>query len=127
MIVLHARDAASPSADEVIDRLVAAVYTDATATTPYELGLRRQARQAVVDALFALATSTQATADAKAVADFHLNRLAIRLAAQRASDTEDRAANAAAVRDVRNWLERRIAPRLPTGVLPLPPGTPIGS
>jgi hypothetical protein len=127
MIVFHARNAASPSADEVIDRLVAAVYTDATATTPYELALRRQARRAVVDALFALAASPQATADAKATADFHLNRLANRLASQSASDSEDRAANAAVVRDARNWLERRIAPRPPTGVIALPPGTPIGS
>jgi len=127
MIVFHARNAASPSADEVIEGIIDAVYAGASATTPYEFGLRRQARRAVVDALFALATSKSATADAKAVADLHLSRLANRLASQTASDAEDRAANAAVVRDARNWLDRRIAPPLPTGVIPLPPGTPIGS
>jgi hypothetical protein len=127
MIVSHARNAAAPSADEVIDRVIAAVYTDAIASTPYEFGLRRQTRRAVVDALFALAVNPRATADAKAIVDFHLSRLVNRLTSQGVSDTDDRASNAAVVRDARNWLERRITPALPTGVIPLPPGTPIGS
>lgn len=127
MIVSHARNAAAPSADEVIDRMIAAVYTDAMASTPYELGIRRQTRRAVVDALFALAASPQATADAKAIADLHLSRLVNRLTSQSVSDPDDRASNAAVVRDARNWLERRVTPAPPKGVIPLPPGTPIGS
>jgi hypothetical protein len=80
----------------------------------------------VVDAIFTLATNPRATADAKAAADFQLNRLATQLSTQTTTDAEDRAANAAVVRDVRNWLDRRIAPPRPTGVIALPPGTPIG-
>jgi hypothetical protein len=126
VISFHARDAASPSADEIIGGLVAGVYTNAAATTPYERGVRRQARRAVVDALFALATDEHATADARAVADDQLNRLATQLSSSATDDADDRAADAEVVRDVRNWLDRRIAPPRPTGVIPLPPGTPIG-
>jgi hypothetical protein len=126
VISFHARDAASPSADELIGQLIAGVYANATATTAYERGVRRQARRAVVDALFALATDEHATADARAVADDQLNRLATQLSSAAADDPEDRSANAEVVRDVRNWLDRRVAPPRPTNVIPLPPGTPIG-
>jgi len=87
---------------------------------------RRQARRAVVDALFSLAQNQQATSDARAVADDQLNRLATTLSSAATSDADDRAANGEVVRDVRNWLDRRIAPPRPTGVIELPPGTPIG-
>jgi hypothetical protein len=126
VIAFHARDAASPSADDVIGQLIAGVYSTATATTAYERGVRRQARRAVVDALFALAADQRSTADVRAVADDQLNRLAATLSAAKATDAEDRAANAEAVRNVRNWLDRRIAPPHPSSVIPLPPGTPIG-
>jgi hypothetical protein len=106
--------------------MIASVYDRATAATPYEVSLRRAARRAVVDALLSLASNPRATADARAVAENNLNRLATRLAASSAADTDDRAANSAAVRDVRNWLDKRIAPPRTTGVIQLPPGTPIG-
>ena len=126
VISFHARDAASPSADEVIGQLIAGVYTNAAATTAYERGVRRQARRAVVDALFALATDEHSTADVRAVADDQLNRLATQLSSATTEDADDRSADAEVVRDVRNWLDRRIAPPRPTSVIPLPPGTPIG-
>ncbi len=128
VISFHSRNAASPSADEVIGQMISSVYTGSVATTPYERGVRRQARQAVVDALFALAQDKRATADARAVADDQLNRLARTLSSTSTStsDADDRAANDEVVRDVRNWLDRRIAPPQPTGVIELPPGTPIG-
>ncbi len=126
VISFHARDAASPSADEVIGQLIAGVYSTATATTSSDRGVRRQARRAAVDALFALAADQMSTADVRAVADDQLNRLATTLSAANATDAEDRAANAEVVRNVRNWLDRGIAPPRPTGVIELPPGTPIG-
>src|SRR6185503_19333997 len=125
VISFHARDAASPSADEVISQLIAGVYTNAAATA-YERGVRRQARRAVVDALFALSTDQRSTADVRAVADDALNRLATRLSSATTDDADDRSANGEVVRDARNWLDRRVAPPKPTGVIPLPPGTPIG-
>jgi hypothetical protein len=60
------------------------------------------------------------------VAEGNLDRLARRLAAGNATDADDRAANAAVVRHARNWLDKRIAPPKTTGVIQLPPGTPIG-
>jgi hypothetical protein len=126
MIAFHARNPSVPSADEVMGAMIESVYSNAKATTPYESALRRAARRSVVDALLGLSTNPRATADARAVAEDRLNRLAIRLAAANAPDTEDRAANAAVVRDARNWLDRRIAPPKTTSVIPLPPGTPIG-
>jgi hypothetical protein len=126
VVSFHARDAASPSGDEVIGQLIDGVYAKSAAFNAYERGVRRQARRAVVDALFELAANQRATADVRALADAQLNALAKRLSAVAADDAEDRTANAEVVRDVRNWLDRRIAPPHPTAVIPLPPGTPIG-
>ena len=125
VISFHARDAASPGADEVLGQLVDGVF-NSVATTTYERGVRRQARRAVVDALFALTTDQRSTADVRAVADDALSRLATRLSTATADDADDRSANGEVVRDVRNWLDRRVAPPRPTGVIALPPGTPIG-
>lgn len=125
VVSFHARDASSPSADEVIRQLLDGVYT-APVTGAYERGVRRQARRAVVDALFALATNEQTTADVRAIADDELSKLATRLAAATDDDAADVAANGEVARDVRNWLDRRIAPPRPSNVIPLPPGTPIG-
>jgi hypothetical protein len=127
LFAFHARNPSAPSADEVMSTMVASVYDKATATTPYEASLRRAARRAVVDALLSLASNPRATTDARAVAESNLNRLATRLAASTGTDADDRAANGAVVRDARNWLERRIAPPRTTGVIQLPPGTPIGN
>ena len=126
MIAFHARDAASPSADEVMNAMIESVYSSAKASTPYEAALRRAARRSVVDALLGLSANPRATADARAVAEDRLNRLAARLAGLNVTDGDDRAANAAVVRDTRNWLDRRIPPPKTTGVIQLPPGTPIG-
>ena len=126
LFAFHARNAAAPSADEVMGAMIESVYGNAKASSPYEAGLRRAARRSVVDALLGLAANPRATADARAVAENQLNRLAARLAALNPTDNDDRAANAAVVRDTRNWLDRRIAAPKTTGVIQLPPGTPIG-
>ncbi|HJP60865.1 MAG TPA: hypothetical protein VJ865_12735, partial [Gemmatimonadaceae bacterium] len=126
LFAFHARNSAAPSADEVISAMISSVYDKATAATPYEASLRRAARRAVVDALLSLASNQRATSDARAVAESNLNRLATRLATISATDADDRAANGAVVRDARNWLDKRIAPPRTTGVIQLPPGTPIG-
>ena len=126
LFAFHARNPVAPSADEVISAMIASVYDRATAATPYEASLRRESRRAVVDALLSLASNPRATADARAVAESNLDRLARRLAAGNAADVDDRAANGAVVRDSRNWLDHRIAPPKTTGVIQLPPGTPIG-
>ena len=127
IIAFHARNSASPSADEVIGTLIEGVYTNAVAATSYEHALRRASRRAVADALLTLASDQRSTPDARAVAEYQLSRLATRLSAAAPADAADRAANAAVVRDARNWLDKRIAPPRSTGVIQLPPGTPIGN
>ena len=127
VISFNARNPASPSADEIIGTMIESLYTHATATSSYERALRRVGRRAVVDALLNLAASPAATADTRAVAEQQLARLATRLAAATSADSADRAANAAVVRDVRNWLDRRVAPPKTNAVIALPPGTPIGN
>jgi hypothetical protein len=127
LFAFHARNPAAPTADEVINTMIASVYDRASATTAYEASLRREARRAVVDALLSLASNPRATAGVRAVAESNLNRLATRLTANTGTDADDRAANGAVVRDARNWLDRRIAPPRTTGVIQLPPGTPIGN
>jgi hypothetical protein len=127
VIAFHAQNAASPSADEVINTMVQTVYANTPVANTYEAALRRASRRAVVDALLSLASSPRATADARAIAEYHLNRLATRLAAATTDNPEDRAANATVVRDARNWLDHRIAAPRTTTVIALPPGTPIGN
>lgn len=127
VIAQHARNPDVPSVNEVMSTMLDAVYTRAAAATPNEQALRRASRRAVVDALLGLAANPQATPDVRAAAEFELNRLALRLAAAQTAATADRAANAAVVRDIRNWLDQRIAPPASRGVISLPPGTPIGN
>lgn len=120
VISFHARSATNPSPGEVVRALTDAVFTG-DENNQYHAALRQVAQRAVVDALFTLATDARSTADARAVAEQHLARLADAL---NASPT---AHNALAVRDIRNWLERRIAPPARGATIPLPPGTPIGN
>jgi hypothetical protein len=126
LFAFHARNPSAPSADAVVSTMISSVWDRAAAATPYEASLRREARRAIVDALLSLASNPRATPDARAVAESRLDALARRLATSSAADAGDRASNNAVVRDARNWLDRRIAPPRSTGVIQLPPGTPIG-
>ena len=107
VISFHARTGDTPSADEVIRTLTDAVL-NGTETNEYHRALRAVAQRAVVDALLTLAIDTRSTADARAVAEQHLARIADALT------PSQNATNALAVRDIRNWLERRMRhPRAP--------------
>jgi hypothetical protein len=105
--------------DEVVRALTDAVFTG-TDNNAYHTALRAVAQRAVVDALLTLAIDARSTADARALAEFHLDRMAGALG------NSSSPAHAHAVRDIRNWLERRIAPPARTSPIALPPGTPIG-
>jgi hypothetical protein len=119
VISFHARSSALPP-DEVVRTLTEAVFTGADHNA-YHSALRQVAQRAVVDALLTLAIDTRSTADARALAESHLDRLAGSLSGSHAP------AHANAVRDIRNWLDRRIAPPARTSPVQLPPGTPIGN
>jgi hypothetical protein len=118
VISFHAR-AGGLTPDETVRTLTDAVFTGSDDNS-YHAALRAVAQRAVIDALLTLAIDTRSTADARALAEFHLDRIADALG------TSSAPAHAHAVRDIRNWLERRIAPPARTAPVALPPGTPIG-
>ena len=118
VISFHARNGGL-TPDEMVRALTDAVFT-ATDGNAYHTALRAVAQRAVVDALLTLAIDARSTADARALAEFHLDRIADAL------NSSTSPAHAHAVRDIRNWLERRIAPPARTSPVALPPGTPIG-
>lgn len=118
VISFHARNGGL-TPDEVVRALTDAVFTG-TDGNAYHTALRAVAQRAVVDALLTLAIDARSTADARALAEFHLDRLADAL------NSSSSPAHAHAVRDIRNWLERRIPPPARTSPVALPPGTPIG-
>ncbi len=117
VISFHARTGELP-ADEVVRTLTDAVFSGSESNA-YRAALRLVAQRAVVDALLGLAVDTRSTAEVRAVAESHLDRIANSLA----RSTE--AAHGSMVRDIRNWLDRRIAPPARTAPVTLPPGTPI--
>ena len=118
VISFHARSGGL-TPDEVVRALTDAVFTG-TDNNAYDTALRTVAQRAVVDGLLTLAIDARSTADARALAEFHLDRIADAL------NSSGSPAHAHAVRDIRNWLERRIAPPARTSPVALPPGTPIG-
>ncbi len=118
VISFHARGSGLPPG-EVLRTLSDAVFAPVD-NNAYNTALRYVAQRAVVDALLILAIDTRSTADTRALAEAHLNRIANTLASSTAP------AHAHAVRDIRNWLDRRIAPPVRTSPVQLPPGTPIG-
>ncbi|HET9441169.1 MAG TPA: zinc-dependent metalloprotease [Longimicrobiales bacterium] len=119
VISFHARSNGL-AADEVVRTMTDAVFAGNDGTT-YHAALRHVAQRAVVDALLTLAIDARSTADARALAEAHLDRVANSL---NGSSTP---AHTHMVRDIRNWLDRRIAPPARTSPVQLPPGTPIGS
>ncbi|MEW5930971.1 MAG: zinc-dependent metalloprotease [Gemmatimonadota bacterium] len=126
LVSFHARNAAAPSLDEVMSRLVEGTWGQATPAGPRDAALRRTAQRAVLDRLIALAGDPQATAQVRASAELQLADLARRLEGRRAPDAAQRAHETAAARDARRFLERGAEPTPPSRPLPLPPGTPIG-
>lgn len=118
VISFHARSGGI-TPDEVVRGLTDAVFAPVT-TNVYHAALRQVAQRAVVDALLTLAVDQRSTADARALAEAHLERIAGSLA------TSNAPAHTHAVRDIRNWLDRRIPPPARTSPVQLPPGTPIG-
>jgi hypothetical protein len=118
VISFHARSG-GVTPDEVARTLTDGVFGGSDANA-YHTALRHVAQRAVVDALLTLAIDQRSTADARALAEAHLDRIANSLAGSSVP------AHAHAVRDIRNWLDRRIAPPARTSPVALPPGTPIG-
>lgn len=120
VVSFHARTGESPTMDAIVNTLKTAVFRGDD-TSEYHRALRSVAQRALVDALLSLAIDTRTTAEVRAIAERQLATIA--------GDQENSLSPTSMliVRDVRNWLDRRIAPPSRTSPIQLPPGTPIGN
>ncbi|HEX7048818.1 MAG TPA: zinc-dependent metalloprotease [Longimicrobiales bacterium] len=126
VVSFHARDAANPSFDEVVGRLIDGTWGAERSGDAGAAALNRVAERAVLDGLIALAGDGRATVEVRGIAEWHLAGLADRLESSATDDPVEAAHRALAVRDIRRFLERRDAPTAPSEPRAVPPGTPIG-
>ncbi len=144
LAAFHARDALSPSPEEVIGSLVdgtwgAGAGAPRTAADAQAAALLRVSQRAVLDAVLDLARDPAAAPEGRAAAEWALRRLAARIdrsagerevaspsGAAATADDARRAHLALAAGDIRRFLERRDAPTAPARVAPEPLRTPIG-
>lgn len=122
LVEFHARDAELPSLEEVIRETIAATWLRAPEATPRLQALRREAENAVLDRLLALAGDANADPSARAVAGEALAGLA---AGVTGVDRADRWQAHEARRRIERYLEGQEAPEAPKLLEP-PPGSPIG-
>jgi hypothetical protein len=122
LVEFHARDAEVPSLEEVIRETIAATWLRAPEATPRLQALRREAENAVLDRLLALAGDANADPSARAVAGEALAGLA---AGVTGVDRADRWQAHEARRRIERYLEGPEAPEAPKLLEP-PPGSPIG-
>jgi hypothetical protein len=126
IVAFHARNAANPSLDEVMGKLVDGTWGTKVPAASGEAALRRVAQRAVLDGLIALAADPRATAEVRAAAEWQLRAIASRLIGKSNGDVAEQAHRALAAGDIQRFLERRDAPTTPPPAPATPPGTPIG-
>jgi hypothetical protein len=123
LVAQKAIDPAMPGLDDVLGRVVAAVF-DARAASPYEAEIKRAMERVVLSRLMSLAQSAP-MAQVRALATQTLRRLQTRTSAPLAA-IADQAHRQLVAEDIRRFLERpfdSMPPASPTGP---PPGAPIG-
>lgn len=122
MVEFHARDADLPSLEEVIRETIRATWLSPAASNPRLQALRREAENAVLDHLLALAGDAAADPSARAIASEALAGLAAGVAGV---DRDDRWQAHEARRRIERFLQGQEAPAAPRR-LAAPPGSPIG-
>ena len=122
LVLLSARDAASPSLDEVIRTVVNRSWGAAPSTNAGHQALRRAVRQVVLNTLLDRAGDQRALAEVRAMSAMHLDLLKNRLVAMTGGSVADRAQRAAAVRDINRFFAGEDDPeaRSRFTVIPLP-------
>lgn len=126
VVAFHARNAANPSLEEVLGRLVEGTWGTKVPGASGAAALRRVSQRAVLDGLIALASDSRATAEVRAAAEWQLREIASRLMGKSQGDGAEQAHRALAAGDIERFLERRNAPTAPPPAPNTPPGTPIG-
>lgn len=112
-----------PTLEEVVDKLIAAVWDQPAPADRYRLAVQRTIQRAVVDQMMLMGMRADNGPDVRAVLSDRLNKLAKRLESQAATNDAQRF-NVAA--DIRRWENRTVA-TIPGPALKLPPGDPIGA
>jgi hypothetical protein len=122
LIAFHAENAANPSLDEVLDRLIAVVARNERA---YAGAITRTTRALVVQRLEDLAANGDADPQVRAEAEGALRRLAKRMGD--VSGEPGELASRQATRDeIARFLARPAPPRTQPTIPDVPPGPPIG-
>jgi hypothetical protein len=111
VVSFHARDAANLSLDEVLAALIEATWSAPSAAggqvSEMDASLRRATQRAALDGLLDLAGSAAATAQVRALAAEHVERLRQSLEANAGTSPQDRAHRAAARRDIERYFAGR--------------------
>ncbi len=122
----HRRQPSLPGLGDLLEELEAAVFPRPAGDDPRLAEIRRTVQQAAVARLIRLAAGAGSPA-VRARADWHLKRLAARLAGDAGPDPAVAAHRAALVRAIRRHLERPGPPQdAPAAAAEPPPGSPIG-
>ena len=124
VVAQHAVDPTLPGLQEVIDRLVKAVF-DAPVQSTYEAGVRRAEERVLVDRIIWLATGAT-NSEVRAIASLKLSELAGRMEGARSPDASDAAQHKMLADDIRRFLERPVEVEHPIPTASAPPGAPIG-
>ena len=122
LVMFNARDAATPSLDEVVRTLVNRTWGAAASANGGHQALRRVVQQVVLNTLLDRAGDKEAMAEVRSICAMHLGLLKNRLSAAGGGSPADRAHRAAAIRDIDRFLagEDDPATRSRFTVIPLP-------
>jgi hypothetical protein len=123
LVAQKAIDPAMPGLDDVLGRVVAAVF-DARAASPYEAEIKRAMERVVLSRLMSLAQSAP-MAQVRALATQTLRRLQTRTSAPLAA-IADQAHRQLVAEAIRRFLERPFDSMPPASPPGPPPGAPIG-
>lgn len=124
LVAQHAVDPSLPGLDDVVGRLVTAVFGAAPAN-PYEAEVNRAVERVVVSRLIDLA-DTAPMAQVRAVATARLKAIQTMLNARPAPDNNEQAARQLTVADIQRFLDRPAEPARRVAPPGTPPGAPIG-
>ena len=105
LVLLHARDSANPSLDEVIRAVVSRTWGAPPSANGAHQALRRVVQQVVLNTLLDRAGDEGALAEVRALSAMHLDLARTRLSRMTGGSAADRAHRAAAVRDITRFFE----------------------
>lgn len=126
LVAFAAHDPAGPGLTDVVQILLDATWHQADPRAPRLRALARVAQRVVLDRLLELAADDEATVEVRAVAEWALAGLVVRLEAFEARDAMGAALHGLALRDIQRFFRRTDDATARSTPLASPPGSPIG-